>query len=63
VRADLVLMLRDDLDPGAPGRPLESLGHKFWRVPPDYPAEGPGDMPAPNADRAKLFVHRFRRLE
>lgn len=38
VSSDLVLMLRDDLDPGTPGRPLESLGRKFWRVPPGYPA-------------------------
>ena len=39
VSSDLILMLRDDLDPGPPGRPLESLGHKFWRVPPGYPAQ------------------------
>jgi hypothetical protein len=38
VSSDLVLMLRDDLDPGPPGRPLESLGYAFWRVPPGYPA-------------------------
>ena len=38
VSSDLVLMLRDDLDPGPPGRPLESLGSSFWRVPPGYPA-------------------------
>lgn len=37
VSSDVILMLRDDLDPGDPGRPLESLGHKFWRVPPGYP--------------------------
>ena len=30
-------MLRDDLGPGTPGRPLEHLGLKFWRVPEDYP--------------------------
>jgi hypothetical protein len=24
------------LDPGPPGRPLEKLGFKFWRVPPGY---------------------------
>jgi hypothetical protein len=36
--ADLVLMLRDDLDPGPPGRPLEDLGLNFWAVPPGYPA-------------------------
>lgn len=41
VSSDLVLMLRDDLDPGPPGRPLESLGHKFWRVPPGYPGAQP----------------------
>jgi esterase/lipase superfamily enzyme len=38
VSSDLILMLRDDLDPGPPGRPLEHLGFKFWRVPPGYPA-------------------------
>jgi len=38
VSSDLVLMLRDDLDPGTPGRPLESLGYTFWRIPPGYPA-------------------------
>ena len=38
VSSDLVLMLRDDLDPGPPGRPLEKIGRKFWRVPPSYPA-------------------------
>ena len=42
VSSDVVLMLRDDLDPGTPGRPLESLGLKFWRVPPGYPDLGPG---------------------
>ncbi len=30
--------LRDDLDPGLPGRPLEKIGRKFWRIPPGYPA-------------------------
>ena len=38
VSSDLVLMLRDDLDPGPPGRPLEGLGYTFWRIPPGYPA-------------------------
>jgi esterase/lipase superfamily enzyme len=38
VSSDLILMLRDDLDPGPPGRPLEPLGFKFWRIPPGYPA-------------------------
>jgi len=38
VSSDLILMLRDDLDPGPPGRPLEQLGGYFWRVPPGYPA-------------------------
>ena len=38
VSSDLVLMLRDDLDPGPPGRPLERIGRKFWRVPSGYPA-------------------------
>lgn len=39
VSSDLILMLRDDLDPGPPGRPLEDLGYKFWRVPPGYPTQ------------------------
>jgi esterase/lipase superfamily enzyme len=38
VSSDLVLMLRDDLDAGTPGRPLESLGYTFWKIPPGYPA-------------------------
>lgn len=38
VSSDLVLMLRDDIDPGTPGRPLEHLGLKFWAIPPGYPA-------------------------
>ncbi len=37
VSSDLVLMLRDDLDPGAPGRPLEKVGLRFWKIPPGYP--------------------------
>jgi hypothetical protein len=37
VASDVVLMLRDDLDPGAPGRPLVSLGSHFWSVPLGYP--------------------------
>ncbi len=37
VASDVVLMLRDDLDPGTPGRPLEPLGFRFWKVPPGYP--------------------------
>lgn len=48
VSSDVVLMLRDDLDPGPPGRPLESLGRKFWRVPPGYPAKRPRGAPAAN---------------
>lgn len=39
VSSDLILTLRDDLDPGSPGRPLEYLGGYFWRVPPGYPAK------------------------
>jgi esterase/lipase superfamily enzyme len=38
VASDLVLMLRDDLDAGAPGRPLLSTGHHFWSVPSNYPS-------------------------
>ena len=37
VASDVVLMLRDDLDPGTPGRPLTPLGHHLWGVPPGYP--------------------------
>ncbi len=40
VSSDLIIMLRDDVDPGSPGRPLEYLGSKFWRVPPGYPTGG-----------------------
>lgn len=36
--SDVALMLRDDLDPGPPGRPREHIGRKFWRFPPGYPA-------------------------
>ena len=38
VSSDVILMLRDDLDAGSPGRPLVHLGGYFWRVPPGYPA-------------------------
>ena len=37
VSSDLVLMLRDDLDPGSHGRPLEHVDLDFWRIPPGYP--------------------------
>jgi hypothetical protein len=37
VSSDLVLMLRDDLDPGTPGRPLEHIDVNYWRIPPGYP--------------------------
>ena len=37
VASDVVLMLRDDLDPGTPGRPLKPIGPHFWDVPPGYP--------------------------
>jgi hypothetical protein len=36
VASDVVLTLRDDLDPGVPGRPLTPLGHHLWSVPPSY---------------------------
>jgi esterase/lipase superfamily enzyme len=39
VSSDLLLMLRYDLEPGTPGRPLVPLGLNFWRIPPGYPAE------------------------
>lgn len=38
VSSDLILMLRDDLEPGSPGRPMEDLGTHFWRILPGYPA-------------------------
>ncbi|MEE8251514.1 MAG: alpha/beta hydrolase, partial [Gemmatimonadales bacterium] len=37
VASDVLLMLRDDLDPGTPGRPLVPLGYHLWGVPPGYP--------------------------
>jgi esterase/lipase superfamily enzyme len=37
VASDVVLTLRDDIDAGAPGRPLEPIGPHFWAVPPNYP--------------------------
>ena len=37
VSSDLVLMLRDDLDPGTPGRPLEHIDLIFWKIPLGYP--------------------------
>ena len=39
VSSDLILMLRDDLEAGSPGRPLQSIGHKFWKIPKGYPAD------------------------
>ena len=41
VASDVVLTLRDDLDPGTPGRPLEPIGPHFWQVPPGYPSMKP----------------------
>ena len=37
VSSDLIIMLRDDADPGSPEPPLEYIGAKFWKVPPGYP--------------------------
>ena len=37
VASDVVLTLRDDLDPGTPGRPLVPVGNHFWQVPDGYP--------------------------
>jgi esterase/lipase superfamily enzyme len=39
VSSDLVLLLRDDLDPGTPGRPLELIGPPLWRIPQAYPGK------------------------
>ena len=41
VSSDLVLMLRDDLDAGTPGRPLKPMGLGFWSIPLVYPAAQP----------------------
>jgi len=43
VSSDLVLLLRDDLDPGTPGRPLEPIGLQLWRIPPAYPGKVTSD--------------------
>ncbi len=37
VSADLILLLRDQLEPGSPGRPLHKRGENFWQITPDYP--------------------------
>ena len=37
VSADLVLVLRDQLEPGSPGRPLHKRGANFWQITPEYP--------------------------
>jgi hypothetical protein len=37
VSADLILLLRDRLEPGSPGRPLRKRGTHFWQLTPDYP--------------------------
>ena len=39
VSSDLVIMLRDDRDPGTPERPLEHLDLNFWKIPPNYPSK------------------------
>jgi esterase/lipase superfamily enzyme len=38
VSSVLVLMLRDDLDPGVPERPLQHVDLSFWSIPPGYPS-------------------------
>lgn len=43
VSSDLILMMRDDLDPGTAGRPLENIGPKIWRIPENYPVTRPSD--------------------
>ena len=32
-----MLMLRDDIDPGTPGRPVERVDQSFYIIPPGYP--------------------------
>jgi hypothetical protein len=42
VSADLILLLRDNLDPGSPGRPLYKRDVNFWQITEEYPAAPPG---------------------
>lgn len=37
ISSDLVLLLRDQHEPGSPGRPLHKHGANFWQITPDYP--------------------------
>ena len=37
VSSDLVLLLRYQLEPGSPGRPLHKRGANFWQITSDYP--------------------------
>ena len=48
VSSDLILMLRDDLDPGSSGRPLKNMGLKFWQVPQGYPYNQPESTSSAN---------------
>ena len=41
VSSDLILMLRDDQEPGSLGRPLEHIELEFWRIPDGYPDKKP----------------------
>jgi len=36
VSSDLILLLRDGAAPGSSQRPLQSIGHHFWRITDDY---------------------------
>ena len=45
VSADLVLLLRDNLEPGSPGRPLYRRDVNFWEITEGYPAASPGKSP------------------
>lgn len=36
VSSDLILSLRDGAAPGSPQRPLQPIGHHFWRITDDY---------------------------
>jgi esterase/lipase superfamily enzyme len=42
VSADLVLLLRDNLEPGSPGRPLVKRGENFWEITEGYPMVSAG---------------------
>jgi hypothetical protein len=42
VSADLILLLRNNLAPGSPGRPLHKRDVNFWQITEEYPAVSTG---------------------